>query len=461
MNTWIIAALLLVLLSLSYTLGWSKARSFATNGSTRSSRPHSRPQYHAARVAIWTLIPAVVVLLAWMLFGEAITRNYVLGLLPADIAAQTGPALETAIQRVRAIASGFGVAGELQPYEQAAGDAVRQFNFVSMLIVLLAASALGIVGLLFARARIAPRLRARNQVENVVGILLLACSAVAILTTAGIVISLVFEAIRFFTFVNPLEFYFGTEWQPGFSTTGHEAVGRYGLLPLLWGTVMVSAIAMLVALPVGLMTAIYLNQYAPRRVRSIVKPIIEILAGIPTIVYGFFALVTVGPFLAGFGASIGIDIKATSALTAGIVMGVMIIPFISSLSDDILNQVPRAMRDGAYGLGATQSETIRNVLIPAALPGIVGAFLLAVSRAIGETMIVVLAAGNSPILRANPLEPTSTVTVSIVNQLTGDADFAGPQSLVAFALGLTLFVMTLILNIVALYIVRRFREQYE
>ena len=224
---------------------------------------------------------------------------------------------------------------------------------------------------------------------------------------------------------------------------------------------MITAIAMLVAVPVGLMAAIYLSQYAHRRFRAIAKPIIEILAGIPTIVFGFFAVVAVGPFLRDAGAMIGLDIRATSALTAGVVMGIMIIPFVSSLSDDILNQVPRSLRDGAYGLGATQSETIRNVLLPAALPGIVGAFLLAVSRAIGETMIVVLAAGNSPVLRGNPFEPVATITVTIVNQLTGDTDFTGPQSLVAFALGLTLFVVTLCLNIVALYIVRRFREQYE
>lgn len=460
MNAWIIAALLLVLLSLSYSLGWSKARSFA---SVRSGgeKPHSRPQYHAARLAIWTLVPALGVLILWGLFGQPLTRNYVLGLLPAEVTAEPGMQLEMAIQRLHAIASGFGVAGDLAPYEQAAGDALRQFNLIVTLVVVLAATGLGIAGLLFARAGITPRLRARNQVEKVVGLLLVACSGVAIMTTLGIVVSLLTEALRFFTFVNPLDFFFGTVWNPGFSTTGNQATGGYGILPLLWGTFMVSSIAMLVALPIGLMSAIWLNQYAPVRIRAIVKPIIEILAGIPTIVYGFFALVTMGPFLAGIGDVIGVDIRATSALTAGVVMGVMIIPFISSLSDDILNQVPRSLRDGAYGLGATQSETIRNVLLPAALPGIVGAFLLAVSRAIGETMIVVLAAGNAPILRANPFEPTSTVTVSIVNQLTGDTDFAGPQSLVAFALGLTLFVMTLVLNIVALYIVRRFREQYE
>ncbi len=458
---WIVAALLLILLSLSYSVGWSKARAFAGATTAPGARPHSRPQYHGARLAIWTLVPALAVLLLWFVFGDAITRSYILGLLPADIAAQTGPALDTAIQRIRALASGYGVAGELQPYEAAAGEALARFNLIVLLLVILAACGVGLAGLSYARSRMSPRLRARNEVETAIRLLLLACSGVAILTTVGIVVSLLSEAIRFFTFVNPLDFFFGTVWNPGFSTTSNQATGDYGLLPLLWGTVMISIIAMMVALPVGLMTAIYLNQYAPGRVRAVVKPVIEILAGIPTIVYGFFALVTVGPFLAGFGQAIGVDIRATSALTAGVVMGVMIIPFISSLSDDILNQVPRTLRDGAYGLGATRSETIRNVLLPAALPGIVGAFLLAVSRAIGETMIVVLAAGNAPILRANPLEPTSTVTVSIVNQLTGDTDFAGPQSLVAFALGLTLFGMTLVLNIVALYIVRRFREQYE
>ncbi|HLS18407.1 MAG TPA: phosphate ABC transporter permease subunit PstC, partial [Paracoccaceae bacterium] len=246
-----------------------------------------------------------------------------------------------------------------------------------------------------------------------------------------------------------------------FSTTGTGAAGEYGLLPLIWGTVMVAAIAMLVALPVGLLAAIYLSQYAPPALRSTMKPIIEILAGIPTIVYGIFALVTVGPLLSGLAAMIGLEIRATSAAIAGLVMGIMIIPFISSLSDDILRQVPSSLRDGAIALGATRSEAIRRVILPAALPGIAGAFLLAISRAIGETMIVVLAAGNSPVLRFNPFEPTSTVTVTIVNQLTGDTDFAGPQSLVAFALGLTLFVLTLILNLAALTIVRRFREQYD
>jgi phosphate transport system permease protein len=459
MNALIIAALLLVLLGLAYQSGWSRSRALSN---ANGVKVHSRPQYHGSLVAIWAMLPALVILGFWGLFGAGITDNYARSLIPADVTASLDPLqLNASLSRIYDIASGFGVAGELATYEQSAGNALRFFQMLTFVGVLVLAFVAGGAALIYARSRITARLRARNAVERVVTIVLLACSAVAILTTLGIFASLVSEAYRFFTFINPLDFFFGTVWNPKFSSTTPGDYGQYGLLPLLSGTLMISAIAMCVAVPVGLMTAIYLSQYAPRPVRAVVKPIIEILAGIPTIVYGFFALVTVGPFLRDAGALIGLNVSATSALTAGLVMGIMIIPFISSLSDDILNQVPRTLRDGAYGLGATQSETIRHVLLPAALPGIVGAFLLAVSRAIGETMIVVLAAGNSPVLRGTILEPVSTITVSIVNQLTGDTDFAGPQSLVGFALGLTLFVITLGLNVFALYIVRRFREQYE
>ena len=459
MNNFIIAATLLVLLGLAYQVGLTRSRAVAD---ASGQRLHSRPTYHGIRVALWVVIPAALVLGLWALFGPGVADSFVRSQIPADVAATLEPnQLNNAISRIKAIASGYGVIGQPQPFEADAARALSQFQLYSFLIVVLAAAVIGIGMLLYARSRIAPGLRARNQVERGITLLLLACSGVAILTTVGIVASLLVEALRFFTFVNPLDFFFGTVWNPRFATTGTGAQGDYGLLPLLWGTIMVATIAMLFAVPVGLMAAIYLSQYAHPRVRSVIKPIIEILAGIPTIVYGFFALVTVGPFLAGFGASIGLNIRATSAATAGLVMGIMIIPFISSLSDDILRQVPQSLRDGSLGLGATKSETIRRVILPAALPGVVGAFLLAVSRAIGETMIVVLAAGNSPVLRFNPFEPTSTVTVTIVNQLTGDSDFAGPQSLVAFALGLTLFVLTLILNVAALTIVRRFREQYD
>ena len=456
MNSAIVAVVLLLLIGLAYQAGWARSRRLETT----VGKLHSRPGYHGSLTVVWALVPALAILAFWLLFSGAVSRAYIFSLLPPEVAALSGVELETAIRRIRDIASGFGVAGGTQPYETAAGEAVRSFQALSFAIVIAAAAGSGALAIHLMRGRIAQRFRARNEFEGVVRLLLVACSAIAVLTTAGIVASLLAEAIRFFSFVNPLDFFFGTVWKPGFSSVG-ASDGEYGLLPLLWGTVMVSIIAMLVSLPIGLMTAIYLTQYAAPRTRDLVKPVIEVLAGIPTIVYGFFALVTVGPFLSATGAAIGVNIRATSALTAGVVMGIMIIPFISSLSDDILRQVPRAMRDGSLGLGATQSETIKRVILPAALPGIVGAFLLAVSRAIGETMIVVLAAGNSPYLRANPFEPVSTVTVTIVNQLTGDTDFASPQSLVAFALGLTLFLMTLILNVVALAVVRRYREQYE
>ncbi len=457
MNTAIVAAILLALLGVSYQLGWARSRGLAASD---GARLHSRPGYHGALVAIWALVPALLIISVWAGFGDSASRAYIVAQLPPEVAGLQTRDLDVVVGRIRQIESGFGVAGETQAYEQQAAQALREFRTLTFALIIAAAAGTGALGAFLARKRIATGLRARNEVERVVRLLLIGCSVVAIMTTLGIVASLLVEAVRFFTFINPIDFFFGTVWNPRFSTVG-AGTGDYGLLPLLWGTIMVATIAMLVALPIGLMAAVYLSQYAHPKVRNTVKPIIEILAGIPTIVYGFFALVTVGPFLATLGQALGLDIRATSALTAGLVMGIMIIPFISSLSDDIIRQVPIAMRDGSLGLGATQSETIRRVVLPAALPGIVGAFLLAVSRAIGETMIVVLAAGNSPYLRLNPGEPVSTVTVTIVNQLTGDTDFASPQSLVAFALGLTLFVMTLILNVAALYIVRRYREQYE
>ena len=457
MDPMIIAALLLVLLGLGYGTGWVRGQSLAAAG----SKVHSRPHYHASYTAIWTLVPALAILSIWGAFHAPITLGFIRGLIPGDVLAGLDT-IESGklVARIQALASGYGVVGDVASYEQAAGEALRFFQFIISLVVVAAAAVSGLGALLYTRGRITARHRTREVVERVIEFLLFACSAVAILTTAGIVASLVTEAMRFFSFIDPIDFFFGTVWAPHNAGTDGD-YGKYGLLPLLAGTMMITAIAMCVAVPIGLMAAIYLSQYAHRKLRVLVKPIIEMLAGIPTIVFGFFALVTIGPTLRDAGAAVGLDINATSALTAGVVMGIMIVPFVSSLSDDILNQVPRSLRDGAYGFGATPSETIRTVLLPAALPGIVGAFLLAVSRAVGETMIVVLAAGNSPVLRGTIFEPVATITVSIVNQLTGDTDFTGPQSLVGFALGLTLFVITLSLNVFALYIVRRFREQYE
>ncbi|MBX4335491.1 phosphate ABC transporter permease subunit PstC [Bartonella raoultii] len=320
-------------------------------------------------------------------------------------------------------------------------------------------------GCIFGVVQVAPRRRARNKVEYVIIIGLVCASIVAVLTTAGIVLSMFFQTVNFFKSVSFSNFFFGTVWDPRFSASGSGTeVGQFGLIPLFAGTLYIAFVAMLFAVPIGLFSALYMAEYASARLRSIVKPLLEVLAGIPTIVYGFFALKVVGPFLRDLSISLSGGsgfIMAQSVLTAGTVMGIMLIPFVSSLSDDVITAVPRFLREGSYGLGATQSETIKKVVIPAALPGIMGAILLTASRAIGETMIVVLAAGVAANLTLNPFEAMTTMTVKIVNQLTGDFEFNSPQTLVAFALGMTLFIVTLFMNILALYIVRKYREQYE
>ena len=456
----LLIGILLALTAIGYQVGLRKSRHLAGQGNN-SALLHSRPIYYGALVALWCGIPALLILLLWNWIEPSLLRHVVLSHLPQDVAAGLDPASTALLMdRVQAIASGFGVSNQAASYEMQAAAELAQMANVASFAKCAVVLSVAIAGLLWAKQRLSQQYRARNHVEKVIHVALALCSGVAILTTIGIVMSMFSEAMRFFQFVSPLDFFLGTQWNPGFSTSG-SADGQYGLLPLIWGTLMVSGIALLVAVPVGLMIAIYLAEYASPRFRAWAKPAIEVLAGIPTIVYGVFALMVMGPFIKLLGASIGLEINATSALTAGLVMGIMIIPFVSSLSDDIITQVPRALRDGSLGLGATKSETIRQVVIPAALPGIIGAFLLAASRAIGETMIVVLAAGNSPLLHGNPLEAVSTVTITIVNQLTGDTDFASPQALVAFALGLTLFIITLGLNIIALYIVRKYREQYE
>ena len=373
--------------------------------------------------------------------------------------------------RARALASAGGDIRALHSLPGHYGWAAVQATLIAALAVLLLARLAGwsvpattaatlaaaLAGLAWALRRGVPGFRARNAVERgVMGFLILA-STIAIATTAGIVASMLFEARNFFAQYGWRDFFFSTTWAPQF-----QGQSQLGILPLLWGTLYISAIALAFAVPVGLLAAIYLSEYAGPRLRAVVKPALEVLAGIPTIVYGLFALITVGPLLRDwFAQPLGLGSGASSAMTAGLVMGIMLIPFVSSLSDDIISQVPRALHDGASALGATRSETIRQVILPAALPGIVGAVLLATSRAIGETMIVVLGAGAAARLSLNPFEAMTTITVKIVSQLTGDSDFAAPETLVAFALGLTLFVITLGLNVLALTIVRRYREQYE
>lgn len=456
----LLIGVLLALVAIAYQIGLSKSRNLAGKGNN-SVALHSRPVYYGALVALWCGIPAFLILIIWNLVEPSVLQHIIFNNIPASVSATLDAAgRDVLIDRVQAIASGFGVTDQAAAYEVAAAQQLAKFQTIGTFAKLAVVISVALAGLVWAKRKVSEQYRARNQVEKTINVALILCSGVAILTTIGIVLSMLTEALHFFKFVSPTDFFFGTEWNPGFSTTGN-AEGSYGILPLLWGTLMVSGIAILVAVPIGLMIAIYLAEYASPKLRAWAKPIIEVLAGIPTIVYGVFALMVIGPFFKMVGESVGININATSALTAGFVMGIMIIPFVSSLSDDIITQVPRSLRDGSLGLGATKSETIRQVVLPAALPGITGAFLLAVSRAVGETMIVVLAAGNSPLLHANPFEAVSTVTVTIVKQLTSDTDFASPQALVAFALGLTLFVITLGLNIIALYIVRKYREQYE
>ena len=334
---------------------------------------------------------------------------------------------------------------------------------MSILILLFAGFIVGPTCLIFALNLARHNRVLRNRVESMIKAFLISCSCLAILTTIGIVLSVLFESIRFFDAVPITDFIFGLEWSPQTAIRSDQvgSSGSFGAVPLFAGTFLITFIAMVIAVPLGLMSAIYLSEYAGPTVRTVGKPLLEILAGVPTVVYGFFAALTVAPLLREFAEGLGFVISSESALVAGIVMGIMILPFVSSLSDDVINAVPQSLRDGSYGLGATRSETIRKVILPAALPGIVGSILLAVSRAIGETMIVVMAAGLSANLTANPLESVTTVTVQIVTLLVGDQEFDSPKTLAAFALGLVLFLITLALNVAALWVVRRYKEQYE
>lgn len=487
MPTQWILLILLCIAFLSFAYGRIHAAALLRRDGTRL---HSRPVYHGAFLMIWTVIPAIVIAVLVAAASPALIKANLAQALPAEVQAQSVDQQALSLSMIDSIARGL---KKLSPEEHAQvltneADALPLFQSKGIMvgfgmqpymvglaekqneqlriagIAQVALVALTVLaGFYFARRSLKPAKRTRNAVERVMLYGLIAASTVAILTTVGIVLSVLFETLHFFSFVHPADFFFGTVWDPRFSAPGKAggAEGQFGLIPLLWGTLYISFVALLVAVPIGLFSAIYMAEYASTRMRDIAKPLLEILAGIPTIVYGFFALVTFGPFLRDLGAIAHADISASSVLTAGIVMGIMIIPFVSSLSDDIISAVPQSLREGAYGLGSTKSETIKQVILPAALPGVVGAVLLAGSRAIGETMIVVLAAGIAANITLNPLEPVTTITVKIVSQLTGDLEFNSPQTLVAFALGLTLFVITLCMNVFALYIVRKYREQYE
>jgi len=452
--------LVLLLSGVGFFLGRTRSRQFANNlGGVRHL--HSLPSYYGTMVAYWGAIPGLLVIFLWLGFEDLVVRQLTLVSLPASALPSDTAEVELLLAQIGNVASGMLSSSDpllisAAEYMQRVEDIGRSW-MTGMTVVLV------LIGLGLAVNRIHPELAARNESEFTFRALLMACSMIAILTTLGIVLSVLFESLRFFSQISFWEFITGTHWSPQTAIRADQvgASGSFGAVPLFVGTLQISLVAMCVAVPVGLMSAIYLAEYASPRLRGIAKPLLEVLAGIPTVVYGFFAALTVAPAIRDWGEQLGFATSSESALAAGLVMGIMIIPFVSSLSDDVINAVPQSLRDGSFGLGATQSETIRRVIIPAALPGIVGGILLAVSRAIGETMIVVMAAGLAANLTANPLESVTTVTVQIVTLLVGDQEFDSAKTLAAFALGLVLFIVTLILNIIALWVVNRYREQYE
>ncbi len=453
--------LTLILLSIGgYYLG--RNRAFAVAGG-QIRHLHSLPSFYGSYTALWCGLPALIVFAVWATLQPSVIIDLVVAGMPPELRNLPPDQLNLVVNDLKNLVSGNIVSSTPDAAMLDAANRYHNLQLIGNVSLWVVILTLAIAGAAYAWRAISPSLRARNRVEQVVNLLLILSSTVAIFTTIGIVLSVLFESILFFRKVPITEFLFGTQWSPQTALRADQvgSSGAFGSVPLFAGTLLISGIAMVVAVPIGLMAALFLSEYATPKFRAVAKPALEILAGIPTVVYGFFAALTVAPLIREIGAAMGLHVASESALAAGLVMGIMIIPFVSSLSDDVINAVPQSMRDGSYALGATKSETITRVLLPAALPGIVGSILLAVSRAIGETMIVVMAAGLSANLTANPLEAVTTVTVQIVTLLTGDQEFDSPKTLAAFALGLMLFVVTLILNIIALHVVRKYREQYE
>jgi phosphate transport system permease protein len=441
-----------------------RRRAVAVGGGAGSTRRlHSLPKYYGYFASLWCVLPGLALLVAWLALSDSVIMSWVTDSLPDSLRDRSPAELSLVLNDIRNLAAGQIVDESRRAEIAVAADLYGELRAASQRMLSGLVIAVSFLGFAVAWSRLRPQFRARNHVELAIRTALIAASLVAILTTLGILLSVTFEAIRFFRQVPFADFLLGLTWSPQTAIRADQvgSSGAFGAVPLFAGTLLISGIALFVAVPIGLMIAIYLSEYARPALRRVVKPVLEVLAGIPTVVYGYFAALTVAPVIRQLGATLGLDVASESALGAGLVMGVMIIPFVSSLSDDVINAVPRAMREGSYGLGATKSETIKRVVLPAALPGIVGGVLLAASRAIGETMIVVMAAGLSANLTANPLESVTTVTVQIVTLLVGDQEFDSPKTLAAFALGLVLFVVTLMLNIIALQIVRRYREQYD
>ncbi len=462
MDTTTVFLALLLLTVVSFFMGRKRSHTI-TAGQGGARALHSLPKHYGYMAALWALLPALAVLVLWLVFENSILARMVVGDLPASVQELSTSEQGLYFNQVVSYALGATDASMLDAAQIKAAEHYSSLMSSSRMIKALLVLLVALCGAILALRRIRPALRARNHVESILKWILFSCSFLAVLTTLGIVLSVLFEAIRFFQTIPILDFLFGLEWSPQMAIRADQvaASGSFGFVPLFVGTLLISAVAMVIAVPVGLMSAIYLSEYASRGFRSVTKPVLEILAGVPTVVYGFFAALTVAPFIRTLGESLGLHVASESALAAGLVMGIMIIPFVMSLSDDIINAVPDTLREASLGMGATMNETIRKVLLPAALPGIVGGILLAVSRAIGETMIVVMAAGLSAKLTINPLEAVTTITVQIVTLLVGDQEFDSPKTLAAFALGLVLFFVTLLLNVIALYVVRKYREQYE
>ncbi len=462
MQTANILIVLLILSAAAYYMARGRSVSMAQSlGGIRHL--HSLPFFYGMRAVIWCALPSIALLFLWLMFDEPIISSLLLSGLPESLQPTSDAEHNLLLNSIENIASGALSAETADAALVSAAESLTRLREIGRSLLTAAVLSTAVLGMGWGWVKVSPKLRARQQVERVFRGILLSCACVAIFTTLGILLSVLFESLRFFQAVPLSEFLFSTEWSPQMAIRSDQvgSSGSFGAIPLFVGTLLISFIAMFVAVPVGLMSAIYLAEYASPRVRGLAKPALEVLAGIPTVVYGFFAALTVAPFLRQTGESIGLEVSSESALAAGLVMGVMIIPFISSLADDVINAVPQSLRDGSLGLGATRSETIKQVIFPAALPGIVGGVLLAVSRAIGETMIVVMAAGLAAKLTANPLETVTTVTVQIVTLLVGDQEFDSPKTLAAFALGLMLFVVTLALNFIALSVVKKYREQYD
>lgn len=442
----------------SFFFARSKARAFAVDSKYKLN---SRPVYHGLYAGLWCAIPGLLLYIVWTVAEPILLKRLITESIIHETGALTKQELSVRYAELLNVASGV-----LQAKDEATANIAREYASLqnaSTYLLFTIYTVLLLAGGVYGYSQLKPQLPSRDLVERIIRGFFFVSASIAVLITIGIVFALIFESIRFFNLVPITEFLFGIKWSPQIAMRADQAgsSGAFGAIPLFVGTAQIAFLAMLVAVPIGLLSAIYLAEYASRRVRAVVKPLLEILAGIPTVVYGFFAALTVAPMVRDVGTSLGIPTSSESALAAGTVMGVMIIPFISSLSDDVINAVPQSLREASLGLGATKSETIRKVIFPAALPGIAGSILLAVSRAIGETMIVVMAAGLAANLTLNPMANVTTVTVQIVTILVGDQEFDSAKTLAAFALGLVLFVVTLILNIIALQIVKQYREKYD